>query len=607
MTEERGVIRRSQAITTFGVGALVDLPEHSAIIGGLDGWPDRTQEEIREPRLAALLTGINGGLPPRLLAPPTVPEFVRGRRRQVGVPAFRFPAWFVERQPRPPDVFEGGGPRQSRRLVPRSALDGSFRFEKHPVVATRFVAACPRGHLDDIDWYHFVHKGTSPCRGQLSLDERGTVGDLSELAARCQSCRSRRVVARARLPGVLGTCSGRRPWLGSNSRESCSEKARLLIRTATNAWFPQIASVLSLPRPPLEQAVEDHWEDLKLVAASGGPGMEPVAFLRFLKENKPHLANALEPFDDALVVAAILGRKPPDAEPAPPKVAELHALLAAPEGFGDDIPVHPDFHARRLPNRVWRRAGSSAAERVASVIQVHRLREVQALVGFTRFEAVTRGVDGEVATDVKRAALGLDTDWFPAVENRGEGVFLELDGAAVKAWQRRKAVRARVALLGEGQERWNSRSGRNDPFVGGATVMLHTLSHLLIHAVSLTCGYPAASIRERIYRDAENGRYGLLLYTASADSEGTLGGLVEQARRIADHLEAALDAARLCSNDPICAHHRPGQSLEERWRHGAACHGCVLVAETSCEMRNDDLDRALVAPVIGCEDAAFFR
>jgi hypothetical protein len=46
--------------------------------------------------------------------------------------------------------------------------------------------------------------------------------------------------------------------------------------------------------------------------------------------------------------------------------------------------------------------------------------------------------------------------------------------------------------------------------------------------------------------------------------------------------------------------------MEERWLHGAACHGCALVAEPSCEMRNDYLDRALVVPVLGVADAAFF-
>ena len=126
-------------------------------------------------------------------------------------------------------------------------------------------------------------------------------------------------------------------------------------------------------------------------------------------------------------------------------------------------------------------------------------------------------------------------------------------------------------------------------------------------SVAMRCGYPAASIRERVYVDSAAERYGVLLYTASADAEGTLGGLVEQARWIEDHLEAALDTAALCSNDPVCAHHEPGASREERWLHGAACHGCTLVAETSCEMQNDYLDRALVAPVIGSADAAFFR
>ena len=97
-----------------------------------------------------------------------------------------------------------------------------------------------------------------------------------------------------------------------------------------------------------------------------------------------------------------------------------------------------------------------------------------------------------------------------------------------------------------------------------------------------------------------------MLYTASPDAEGTLGGLVQQARYIEDHLAQALRMGELCSNDPVCAQHTPGQSMEKRWLHGAACHGCSLVAETSCEMRNDYLDRALVVPVLGVEDAAFF-
>ena len=145
------------------------------------------------------------------------------------------------------------------------------------------------------------------------------------------------------------------------------------------------------------------------------------------------------------------------------------------------------------------------------------------------------------------------------------------------------------------------------PFPGGPYVLLHTLSHLLIQSLSMRCGYPASSIRERIYVDGQAERFGILLYTGSPDAEGTLGGLVQQGRHLEAHLTEALRASALCSNDPICAQHSPDESMEARWLHGAACHGCALIAETSCEMRNDYLDRALVVPVLGVLDAAFFQ
>jgi hypothetical protein len=144
------------------------------------------------------------------------------------------------------------------------------------------------------------------------------------------------------------------------------------------------------------------------------------------------------------------------------------------------------------------------------------------------------------------------------------------------------------------------------PFPGGPYILLHTLSHLLIQSLAMRCGYPASSIRERIYADLEAGRYGILLYTGSPDAEGTLGGLVQQARHLEDHLSEALSLSALCSNDPICAQHTPSLTMEGRWLHGAACHGCTLVGEPSCEMRNDYLDRALVVPILGVADAAFF-
>ena len=134
--------------------------------------------------------------------------------------------------------------------------------------------------------------------------------------------------------------------------------------------------------------------------------------------------------------------------------------------------------------------------------------------------------------------------------------------------------------------------------------MLHSLAHMLMTSIALDCGYPASSLRERVY--AGDGRYGILIYTGSSDSEGTLGGLVETGRRFAEHLRRALRDNLLCSNDPVCAEHDPTTSYAGRPLHGAACHGCLLVAETSCEQLNDFLDRALVVPTVSTADAAFF-
>jgi len=587
-----GQIRRGQVITTYGPGALIDLPRHSAIIGGLDTWPNPgALDEIIELRLARKLRNMTGVSSPKLYAPP--PDSNDPRETPKSIVAWKFPEWYIVHE------LAGDTDRErSRRLVHRKQLDKG-KFDGHPVVATRFVRACPKGHVDDINWRWFVHGPGSKCRRQLWLDERGTSGDLTDLVVRCECKETRSLHEATQIENIpLGTCSGARPWLGRNTNEDCNLPSRLLIRTASNAYFPQVVSVLSLPDRgnEVESAVEDLWEDLEIV--------ETVANLNFLKR-KPKIAERLAPFTDEEVLAAIHRAKHGAGDEKPVKLVELEALLAAPEGYGDDVPLDPDFHARRLPERAWRR--SSISDGIETVIQLHRLREVRALVGFTRFEAVTPDINGEYETDVERAQIALEPTWFPAVENRGEGVFVQLRSEAVKNWLDRPAVKERLQALADGQEHWNETRKSKREFPGGPYVLLHTLSHLLIQTLAMRCGYPASSIRERIYADTTGDRFGVLLYTGSPDAEGTLGGLVQQARHIEEHLAQALSMCALCSNDPICAQHTPGKSLEKRWLHGAACHGCALVSETCCEMRNDYLDRALVVPVLGVPDAAFFE
>jgi len=144
------------------------------------------------------------------------------------------------------------------------------------------------------------------------------------------------------------------------------------------------------------------------------------------------------------------------------------------------------------------------------------------------------------------------------------------------AWGGPRPRRSRYKSRHRGHKHWGKDRKSQRPFPGGPYVLLHTLSHLLIQSLAMRCGYPASSIRERIYADTEAAHFGILLYTGSPDAEGTLGGLVQQARHIEDHLAQALRTSALCSNDPVCANHVPGESLEGRWLHAAACHGCAF-------------------------------
>ncbi len=153
--------------------------------------------------------------------------------------------------------------------------------------------------------------------------------------------------------------------------------------------------------------------------------------------------------------------------------------------------------------------------------------------------------------------------------------------------------------------RWKGEhEGSTREFPGLPYYMLHSLAHLLLTSISLECGYPASSLRERIY--AAPDAYGILIYTGSSDAEGTLGGLVMAAREIRRHMRRALECGDLCSNDPVCAHHVPARHDGQQLL-GSACHGCLLIAETSCEQRNEFLDRALVVPTVEALGAEFFN
>jgi hypothetical protein len=293
-------------------------------------------------------------------------------------------------------------------------------------------------------------------------------------------------------------------------------------------------------------------------------------------------------------------------QPVGLRTAEYRQFLAQPVEKREVPPRGIDFFARRLAPE--RRVGFPSS--IEHVVLAHKLREVRVQLGFTRSEPVSPDLEGEFSLGVQLARVGLNTTWLPASEIHGEGIFIALSESAVREWEARPAVREREAELRDGHAASLQGKETQLQFPGIRFYLLHSLSHLLITAISLECGYGASAIRERLYcagPDASLPMAALLLSTGTPGSEGTLGGLVDQGSALLAHLRAAYDEAELCSGDPLCADHSPRQDHAERFLEGAACHSCLYIAEPSCERFNRYLDRALVVPTLGNpRELAFF-
>ena len=599
----QGELRRSALVGTFGPGAMTDLPEDSVLVSGLDFWFG-AREAIREPRLQEKVEKILDHKPVALEAPPIAKDGDEAHLN--GVPVFRFPEWFItqDTQGKTGGGSENRGEARSRFLVHANDLSkGKFRHpdtdRKLSVVPVRFVRACRDGHIGDIDWYAFLHGKDNICRKggrQLYMDERGTSGDLSEIWARCE-CGQARSMVRSALgeADTFGKCDGARPWLGPNMRQRCEKPNRLLVRTASNTWFGQKISVISLPErsEAVGEAVTLAWDFLEAAESEADVARE---------RRKQKVNEALKGVSDTEVWAEIQARRgTTQMDKKSVKAAELETLMAIDEVGGDDWP-DGIFFARTWTRDQWDQPWMAGIEKV---VLVHRLREVIALVGFTRFEPLAPDAEGELDIDVRRADLARELSWVPAYENKGEGVFLQFNKEAIEGWVKRATVTKRLVELKAGFDKWKGEHTSSNRDFRPAYVLLHSFAHLLITAVALECGYPASSVRERIYALPGIG-YGVLIYTGSSDAEGTLGGLVEVGRRIADVVHGALELGKMCSNDPVCSRHVPANANEARYLQGAACHGCVLISETSCEAQNELLDRALVVRTVRGVGAEFF-
>lgn len=417
--------RLSQLITTFGPGSMIDLPTRSVIVGGLNRWQMRnnTWKPISEPRLVALLQKflsqegrIGADTVLTLRTPPIEIDTLRGREPD-GIEVFVFPKWFTCEHIEP--IPNSNPERLGRRLVEWRDLEaaGGKRRYRTPsklsdVTPIRFVAACKKAHIQDIDWRWVLHRGTT-CRQQMWIEKRGTSADPADTLISCECGRPTLSLQQAFVPGSLGTCRGERPWLGTDVREACTENLKLLTRTATNTYFPQVVTIISLPSGDdvLGKLVAGNETDLSRVASEDD--------LRNALKFNQKLEAAFRGYNAGDIFARLTSfrrQAESDAE-APPQLAEFDRLASGQPIIGENSSSSVLF-AETLARDLWDRNSQIDRTFIRNLVAVHRVREVMCQYGFTRFEAAPTIVEEEfedIRLAVDGASLGEPIEWLPAI------------------------------------------------------------------------------------------------------------------------------------------------------------------------------------------------
>lgn len=607
-----GEVRPSQILWTYGPGAMIDLPSLSVITMGVDRWEKDRCIQIEEARLLAAVRKVLGPQVESLRVPP----FQRSEDVEpysaealIGIPVMPFPRWMrcvkcgllSEYETGLFTIKEDRYRPENTRFVHRDC-QGSRRnltAKDADAVPARFLLACRNGHLDDFPWHYFVHSGPSNCKGTLRFFESGASLQTENLWVKCDECGASRNMAHAF--GKSGTenlprCRGRHPHLDRYDGD-CQEQARTVLLGATNSWFPITLSALAIPlsRDPIFQLVRDGWDYFADIENE----LEVAVVVKTLK--RTGALPGIDQHSSTAIWTVIESIRAGD-----PQSTISEEDIKGPEWEVLTDPNPPTDWPHFLSKSV------TVPERfehwISSVVLLERLREVNALLGFTRVEAPEETVDPDERPPMANICADAPT-WVPAGQVHGEGIFIRFNEDVLQKWERGDSVRARDDKLILGHKGWRNarRLNPDEGYPGARYVLLHTIAHLLIRELALECGYNAASIRERIYADAEREQpqAGVLVYTAAADSDGTLGGLVNLGKpeNFGRLFTQALSRARICSSDPLCAEHEPNK---DRSLHAAACHACSFVSETSCERGNRYIDRALVVPTLEVDDAAFF-
>ncbi|MCC5912720.1 MAG: DUF1998 domain-containing protein [Clostridiaceae bacterium] len=578
-------IRRAQFISPFGVGSIVDFPDESVMPAGIELWGDNIGTRIYDDRLQRRL-GVR-----YFKMPPSYEE------NKEGIPYFRFPKWLFCPRCRGLKPIETWKKNYDRLKNPGYA----WRVPRCDVcrvklVPTRFIMVCEKGHIDDFPWEEWVHKGEVCGNPDLEITTGGSTSGLGGISIKCKNCNKKRNMQGAFDANIhKHKCTGFKPW--SNSYEKCEEITRTAQRGASNIYFPKVVSSIVIPpyADDLLEKIRKHTAYQLLEQQKGIIDDEDNPQIDMLCQMIAKDVNGNTNSIKEIICKLLKAEDEYEVETENSyRYEEYQAFLGK---IKEEDKKSKDFHIE------IREGNEYEIDGLDNVVQVHRLREVRSLVAFSRLRPLERNyVHSDDEEEEKQATAvslrdGRDIEWLPAVEVRGEGIFISFNSEKLNEWTKTNSeIKNRVGKINKRFNDFAMQLKYEERNVTPKFIFLHTLAHLLIRELSFECGYSSASLREKIYCDEtqeEPDMAGILIYTASGDSEGTMGGLVRQADPsfFKNIIKKAVINATWCSNDPLCIE-SDGQGFNSL--NLGACHACTLLPETSCEELNRFLDRAMI-------------
>ena len=566
-----GELRPNQIITTFGPGAIVDAVKDSVTVLDINYWKEKGTRII-DGRLASYLG---------------VDCFYMPKTSYSGdIPVVSFPNMHVCSNPRCGRIFDVRENFDLEKYLRFGVSCPDCGWRSYP---SRFITICEDGHMDDFPWSWWVHRGEK-CNGKLRTYSTGNTSTLADMWVECTECGAKRSMSGAMQKENFEECkcTGNHPFRPQHKKAKCTRMMIPSQRGASNVYFSVSRSAISIPPwiNPLYNLIDEHLRDIELAKTLiGEDGVTKIYEMYFA----PNYTKA--EFDEALER----------------RLSNIREFTEIKQMEYDAITHHADpayasnkkhFKAEEDP------LPDALAKYFSRVVRITRLREVKVLLGFTRVDASDPDADAEDQPNIVLLNKGKGEKWLPAAEIHGEGIFIEFNMDTVDQWLNIRSVSEISKQYEESyrefcnRKKWKITTLRNSLYV-----LMHTFSHLLIKQMALSSGYSSAAIRERIYFSDKMS--GILLYTGSADKEGSLGGLVElgNINKLVPIMRDAFQEALLCTNDPECMSNVPAGDNS----NGAACHSCCMISETACENGNRMLDRGLVVPIAGRDEQAYFK